>query len=155
MKRISLILFAGVTPLGLAACSSESEEPVEQIIVREPGEADPAVTDAEGGTAATDLVAAGKAAFANCAACHSVQQGGASGVGPNLYGVVGRAAGSLEGFTYSEAMAGSGTTWDSAALDRYLADPSAAVPGTSMVAGAVADPDQRAAIIAYLASLSQ
>lgn len=155
MKRMSLVLLTATVSMGLAACSSESEEPVEQIIVRQPGEADPAMSDAAGGTGAADLVAVGKAAFANCAACHSVQQDGASGAGPNLYGVVGRAAGSLEGFTYSKAMTGSGITWDSAALDRYLADPSGAVPGTSMVAGAVARPEQRAAIIAYLATLSQ
>ncbi len=155
MKPISLVLLASLAPLGLTACSSESQEPLEQIIVREPGEAAPAVTGATGGTTATDLVAAGKAAFAACTACHSVQQGAASGVGPNLYGIVGRAAGSLEGFSYSEAMVSSGISWDSAALDDYLANPGAVVPGTSMSAGAVADPERRAAIIAYLASLSQ
>lgn len=155
MKRISLILLAGVAPLGLAACSSESEEPVEQIIVRQPGEAAPVLSGVANSLGTADIVAAGKAAFAACAACHSIQQDGASGAGPNLYGVAGRAAGRLKGFAYSEAMVSSGITWDSAALDAYLAAPSEVVPGTSMSAGAVTDPERRKAIIAYLASLSQ
>ena len=59
-------------------------------------------------------MAVGKAAFAACAACHSVQPGGASGIGPNLHGVVGRAAGTAPGFAYSDAMKTSGITWSEA-----------------------------------------
>lgn len=158
MNAIKLTLFAMTATVSLSACGSESPEPTEQIVIREPGEAatpvEGAAADADGADAA-DLVAAGKSAFAACVACHSVTPDGASSIGPNLYGVVGRAAGSLAGFDYSDAMAGSGLTWDSGELDEFLTNPSAKVPGTRMVAGAVNDADDRAAIIAYLATLSE
>jgi len=155
MKIVAHALLASAAALGLAACSSEPQEPVEQIIVREAGTAEPAVTAAGASTDLAGLAASGKAAFAACAACHSVQPDGASGVGPNLYGVVGRAAGSLGGFVYSDALASSSLTWDEAALDGYIANPSAAMPGTNMVAGAEADVGRRKAIIAYLTSLAE
>ena len=134
--------------LALSACGSPAEAPVEQIVVRQPGAAPVPATPAAG-----DLVAAGKAAFAACAACHSAERGGASTIGPNLHGVVGRAAGSVAGFGYSPAMAKSGLTWTERELDAFLANPSGKVPGTAMAAGQVGDAQRRAAIIAYLASL--
>ena len=138
----------------LAACSSnEASEPVEQIVVREPGEAAvPSETPTE--ESGEDIVTQGKAAFATCVGCHVVEEGAASTAGPNLYGVVGRAAGAAEDFNYSEALKGAGITWSEAELDAYLANPAEKVPGTTMVAGAVSDADSRTAIFAYLSSLS-
>ena len=83
-----------------------------------------------------------------CAVCH----GGNGGVGPNLHGVTGRKAGSLPGFGYSAALSKAGFHWDDARLNRYLTDPQALVPGTSMPAK-VADAGQRRDIIAYLHTL--
>ncbi|MBE7217122.1 MAG: PQQ-dependent sugar dehydrogenase [Caulobacteraceae bacterium] len=80
-----------------------------------------------------------------CAVCH----GGNGGVGPNLHGVVGRKAGSEPGFGYSAALSKAGFRWDDGHLDRYLTDPQALVPGTTMPAK-VADPGQRRDIIAFL-----
>ncbi|MBV7266364.1 c-type cytochrome [Erythrobacter ani] len=141
-----------LTP-AVAACGGSEEQPVvEQIVVREPG--DPLL--ACGGTdAAPDLLAAGRSAFAMCSSCHVAEAGEPSSAGPNLHGVVGRRAGALSDFVYSEALSTSQITWDQTQLDRFLADPSGTVPGTIMVAGAVDDPDRRAAIIAYLANLSE
>ena len=154
MKRFTFALVTGLASLGLSACSSESPEPVEQIVVREPGAAEPAVAEALADDG-IDLVAAGKAAFAACVACHTAEAGQASGVGPNLNGVVGRTAGASEGFGYSDAMTSSGLTWDASELDAFLTNPAAKVPGTTMSAGTVGDAEKRAAIVAYLSSLSE
>lgn len=70
-------------------------------------------------------------------------------MGPNLHGLFGRKAGAVAGFNYSPALKASGIVWDATALDRYLAAPTEAVPGTRMVVR-VTDPARRAALIAYL-----
>lgn len=88
-------------------------------------------------------------AFAACKACHTVQKGAKSGIGPNLNGVVGRPAASLPGFNYSAALKNSKLRWDAATLDQFIAAPTKKVPGTRMPIG-MADPAKRAAIIAYL-----
>ena len=148
-------LAAGLGALLLGACGGDgAEPPIEQIVVGEPGETAKG-TEAGGQPAAGDLVAAGEKAFAVCSACHAVSDDAPAGPGPNLKGVFGRKAGSLEGFGYSEALAASGLTWDKAELDAFIADPRAKVPGTTMAAGAVTDDERRGAIIAYLESLSE
>lgn len=91
-------------------------------------------------------------AFGACRACHSVQPGGKSGLGPNLNGVVGRTAGTLPGFNYSPALKASKLQWDEKALDEYLASPTKKVPGSRMPIS-TPDPAKRAALIAYLKSL--
>lgn len=88
-------------------------------------------------------------AFAACRACHVVKKDAKSGLGPNLFGVVGRPAGSAVGFNYSPALKASKLKWDDATLDAYLASPMKKVPGSRMPI-ATPDPAKRAAIIAYL-----
>jgi cytochrome c len=95
--------------------------------------------------------AAGKAAFAGCAACHSVD--GSNGAGPSLQGVVGRKAGVLAGFRYSRAMKAAGTTWDAASLDAYIADPQKLIPGNVMPFSGMPDAKERADLVAYLGTL--
>jgi len=159
MRNLSAIL-AVLPALALAACSSDpAPEPVEQIIVREPGAPpvqqaaaeEPAVSG-ENDEAAP--IAAGKSAFAICSGCHVVDADASSTAGPNLHASVGSPAGAREDFAYSEALKSSGITWTEAELDAYIADPAGKVPGTTMVAGAVQDAEQRKAIITYLTSLS-
>lgn len=89
------------------------------------------------------------AAFNQCKACHKVEAG-KNGVGPSLFGVYGRKAGTAEGFKYSAQMAGSGLTWDDAGLSKYLADPKGTVPGNKMAFAGLKKPEDLAAVIAYL-----
>lgn len=96
---------------------------------------------------------AGQSVFKHdCAICHDVAPG-KNKIGPSLAGVVGRSAGSVPNFHYSDGNKGSGLTWDVATLDRYLAGPRAVVPGTTMSYGGVKDAQQRKDLIAYLATL--
>lgn len=146
--------FACLTVFLLAACGTDpAPGPTEQIIVREPGAA-PVETAAAAVASdpASALIAEGKAAFANCSACHTLDKGAANGAGPNLFGIVGKAAGEVAGFAYSDALKASGITWTTAELDSYIANPAAKVPGTTMVAGAIADSAKRQAVIAYIES---
>ncbi|MEE8287645.1 MAG: cytochrome C [Gammaproteobacteria bacterium] len=88
--------------------------------------------------------------FRQCAACHSLEPGRHL-TGPSLAAVVGRAAGTAPGFTrYSDALAASGLTWDRDTLDRWLAEPAALVPGTSMRIQGVLEIAKRRDLIAYL-----
>jgi cytochrome c len=96
---------------------------------------------------------AGKAVFNKCRACHAVGEGAKNLVGPQLNGIVGRKAGSAEGFNYSEAMKGYGKVWDEALLDTYVTDPKAAIPGNKMVFVGVKDEADRKNLIAYLKTL--
>jgi cytochrome c len=152
---LKLIRVITLSPLlVLTACGADpAPGPVEQIIVREPGAAPVKIAAAAvAGDSASALITKGKAAFANCSACHAVEQGAPNGAGPNLFGIVGKAAGAVAGFAYSDALKSSGITWTAAELDSYIANPAAKIPGTTMVAGAIADPAKRQAVIAYLES---
>lgn len=112
-----------------------------------------------GGTVAAQAAdgdaAAGKTVFNVCKACHTIEAGGPNRVGPNLHGVVGRKAGTHDGFSYSAAMKDSGITWDEAKLNEYLKDPKATVPGNKMAFAGIKDDAKRADLIAYLASESK
>lgn len=95
--------------------------------------------------------AKGKDVFEDrCGDCHVLD--GSLGQGPSLVGVVGRRAGSLPGYAYTEALKASGLTWTQGELDRFLQGPKKLVPGTAMQV-MVSDPAQRHDLIAYLASL--
>jgi cytochrome c len=90
-----------------------------------------------------------------CVACHSFNEGGRAGIGPNLYGVVGEPIGVKEGYTFSTALQAKGPgKWTFAELDKWLTKPAAYAPGTKMTFAGVSDPKQRADIIDYLRTLS-
>ena len=89
----------------------------------------------------------GEQVYARCLACHALA---VDRVGPRHCGLFGRLAGSVPGFTYSEAMKKSKIVWNDKTLDRFLAKPLAMVPGTAMTYDGVADPTERADLIAYL-----
>lgn len=148
----------------LAACAqSDNEAPAgagEQAAADAATSAGAAAEQATAaaGAAAGDidaLVAAadpdeGKRFYIFCQACHTLNAGGMNKVGPNLHGIVGKAAASVEGFVYSDALTAAELTWDAATLDAWIARPAGLVPGTTMVFAGMPDPAQRAALIAYL-----
>ena len=95
----------------------------------------------------------GAALFNRCALCHNNAKGAPNKIGPNLFGVVGRRAGTYPGFSYSSAMKTAGFAWTPTKLDAYLAGPQKVVPGNAMPFGGIADATQRADLVAYLATL--
>ena len=100
-------------------------------------------------------VTSGQLAFNNaCRTCHSVKEGD-NRLGPNLYKVFGRKAGSLPNYNYSIAMSGADFVWDETKMERFIADPEAVVPGNKMKPyGGLASAAVRKEVIAFLNSLS-
>jgi cytochrome c len=98
--------------------------------------------------------AKGKKVFAKCMACHTVEAG-KNKVGPSLHAIIGRKSGTIEGFTYSDAMKNANVTWDDAELDKYLTSPKKEIPGNKMAFPGLPKPDDRANVIAYLKEASQ
>jgi len=97
---------------------------------------------------------AGKGKARVCATCHDFAPGGPNRVGPNLWGVIGRKVASHPGFSYSPAMSAQQGAWTFDRLFTYLASPARAVPGTKMSFAGLGRPEDRAAVIKYLATLS-
>jgi cytochrome c len=98
--------------------------------------------------------AKGAEVFKKCASCHTVDQGGANGIGPNLYGTVGEEIGKGKaGYAFSEALSGKGGKWDFAALNAWLTSPKAYAPGTKMSFAGLSKPEDRANVIVYLNTL--
>ena len=96
----------------------------------------------------------GQSAAKACSACHNFQKGGPNGIGPNLFGVVGRARASEPDFAYSDAMKAKGGEWAIEDLNKFLISPKEFVPGTKMNFPGFARGSQRADVIAYLNSLA-
>lgn len=103
------------------------------------------------GAAGADPAAAEVQFKKSCGTCHTIERDAAPRQGPNLFGVVGRPAGTVDGFKYSPAfLAGKdGIVWDAAALDRWIADPQAMIPGAVMLYKQ-ADPEKRQLVIDFL-----
>ena len=92
----------------------------------------------------------GEKVFKKCAACHSIAQGGGNKIGPALWGVLGRKAGSISGYKYSKAMVAYGKPWSFEEMDRFLTKPKEWVKGTKMSFAGLKNPKERAAIILYM-----
>ena len=94
----------------------------------------------------------GRRVFAQCRSCHTLNAGGANRVGPNLHGVFGREAGTLEGFrTYSTGLKESGIVWDVTTMDTWIANPRDVVAANNMIFPGLRKPEDRRDVIAYIA----
>lgn len=93
-------------------------------------------------------------AFGQCNSCHSINPGGRDKQGPSLHGVIGRQAGAVEGFAYSQALQDADFTWDAAHLDHWLENPRTFLPGNRMAFAGVRDETKRRDLIAYLMAAS-
>jgi len=149
-------LAALAATLLISACGESGGPPAQQAAAPEAGDApaagaEPAAPgyDIDALVASAD-VKRGQTLFLQCRACHSLGEGEAHKVGPNLYGMFGRKAGLAPGFAYSEAVSGADLEWSAATLDQWLARPSDFLPGNRMVFIGVKEPQDRANLIAYL-----
>ena len=169
LKRTSLMsMGVAATALTLAACGGGSQTsepapaPTATVATPTPAATPTAAaaptadsTDTLDGTTLASLTGdatTGQKVFAVCSTCHAVQAG-VNKIGPSLAGIVGRAAGTVEGYSYSTANKNSGITWSKEKLFQYLEKPQRVVPGTKMTYPGMPDPQQRADTIAYLSTL--
>ena len=100
-----------------------------------------------------EQLALGERAYQKCYSCHALEPGKNDLTGPTLYKVVGRPIAAEPGFDYSPAMRKFAATegqWEKGLLDKFIADPEAIVPGTSMTFHGIRDPAERSALVAYL-----
>lgn len=154
------LLFSGIIALGLSILSGmffqadKRHAPHEFGFPIEGGEE----AGGEEGPSLAELLAVadpakGEAVFAKCVSCHTIDQGGANGIGPNLYAVVGEGiAQGRGGFAFSSALASHGGNWDFANLDAWLKNPRAFADGTKMSFAGLSKPEDRANLIAFMNS---
>jgi cytochrome c len=152
------VLFSGIVALGLNAVServfhADSHEAPETAgyPVEAPEEGAAKKGPDLGALLAAADPAAGEKIFAKCQSCHTINQGGANGIGPNLYGTVGEPIGQGKGgFAFSSALSGHGGDWTYQNLFEWLASPKAFAAGTKMSFAGLSKPEDRADVIAYL-----
>lgn len=94
--------------------------------------------------------ARGEAVFRRCQSCHNVDNGGANGLGPNLWGTAGNNVAHRPDFNYSDALKNHGGRWDWDTLSAWLHSPSRFAPGTKMTFAGLSDPQDRADVLLYL-----
>jgi cytochrome c len=170
--RLRTFALAGAVSLALAACSGGSSgEEEEKAEAQTEAPAGNTAAPAAGGAATaaapapdnTDTLSgakfasftgdakSGETVFLQCKTCHVLEEG-QNRIGPSLYKVVGRAAGTVPNYQYTPANKNSGITWTQEKLFQYLENPQRVVPGTKMAFAGIADEQKRADVIAYLAA---
>ena len=96
----------------------------------------------------------GEKVFKKCSACHMIASGGKNMIGPNLWGVIGRTAGSVSDYKYSKAMVAYGKEWTFEEMNSYLIKPQAYIKGTKMAFAGLRKEKDRASVILYMNSKS-
>ena len=150
------IIISTAALFALVSCGSATPEATSSGAA----EPTPVATDQPDQKPAAKKVAAAKPeandkprSFAQCQACHSVDEGGKNGIGPNLWGVFEAKAGEKSDYRYSKAMSDSNLTWDEVTLDDYPTNPRKAVPRTKMSYAGMRQEEKRAELITYLKTL--
>ena len=157
------VLFAGVVGLGLSILADKyfhgynPERPeqmgyvVEGVEEEGGGAAEMSMAEAVNMMSADELIAKGEKVFAKCQSCHTINQGGANGIGPNLWGVMGQPIGKhAAGFGYSAAMSSFGGTWGWDEMNQWLKSPKGYINGTSMSFAGLSSIEDRAAVTMYI-----
>jgi cytochrome c len=158
MRRLVVTSIALSLAATLAACGKSSTQSQDQGAQSGTPEEAVALTPEEAKKVQASLPAPyntadlsnGEAKFALCASCHSITPGGPNMTGPHLHGVVGRKAGAVADYNYSDAIKNAGFVWDAARLDTWIAAPRTMLPGTKMSFVGLKDPKDRTDMIAYL-----
>ncbi|MDT0576030.1 c-type cytochrome [Croceicoccus sp. F390] len=149
---------AAVLALALAGCGGGSEDASTDRATGAAAGTGMAVGSAvqqDAGIAAdmaalSPLAAKGKRVYLQCLSCHTIEEGGAARIGPNLHGIMGSPVGKQPGFGYSQALAGADGVWTAALLDHWLERPREVFPGNRMAFAGLANPQDRKAVIAYI-----
>jgi cytochrome c len=158
------VLFAAGLGLGLSILAdkfyhgSDPQRPeqlgyvIEGVVEESGGAAEVSIADALNAMPAAELIAAGEKAYSKCQSCHTIDAGGANGIGPNLAGVMGGPVAAKGGFAYSAELKALGGNWDWEQMNLWLKNPKGLVAGTKMSFAGLSKVEDRAAIAAYLNS---
>jgi cytochrome c len=152
------VLFAGVVGLGLSVVSDKFFHGYDPERPEQLGYVIEGVEDEGGGAQEVSFAEAlasvtpadGEKVFAKCSACHSIEAGGANGVGPNLHGIMGANVGAVGGYSYSSAMASFGGQWGWDEMNEWLANPRGYMDGTKMGFAGLSSIEDRAAVSLYM-----
>lgn len=158
------VLFAAGLGLGLSILSGKyfhGDKPqrpeklgyvIEGAVEESAGPAEVSIGEALNAMPVAELIAAGEKAYSKCQSCHTIDAGGANGIGPNLAGVMGGPVAAKGGFGYSAELKALGGTWDWDKMNAWLKNPKGLVAGTKMSFAGLSKVEDRAAIAAYLNS---
>ncbi len=153
-------LFGGIIALGLSSVSHKYFEADKPHRPEKMGYEIEGVVSSEGGDAeqpieallATADAAKGEQVFKKCTSCHTINAGGANGIGPNLHGVLGKPIAAHPGFAFSSALKDKGGTWDFKTMDEWVHNPKKFAPGTKMTFAGLGKAEDRANLLVYLNS---
>lgn len=153
------VLFSGIVALGLASVSARYFEADKSHPPHEPGYPVEGAEASGGGDKEVPIEALlasadpakGEAVFKKCTSCHTINSGGANGIGPNLFGIIGKPIGKhAAGFAYSADLSGHGGNWDWTNMNAWLASPKKFASGTKMTFAGLSKAEDRANLIAWM-----